>query len=589
MFTSLRQKLLALLVLPVACLMAAAGLAAFFMTRDALLERWRDSALLSLEGAAHGVDMRLGRVIGLVELLGSAGPGSEQGADAQWLLERLRAEPGVLRADIAWLPETGGGAGPDGSMGRGRGMGAGGMPSQGQMRGRRFHRTQVEKVDAPRLDTQAGQRTVTLSFALDDEQGRDVGRLNAVVSFDHLMGGVQHLSWWKSRQAFLVSLDGRVLASREDSGGGLPGPAGDPFVRRVIGELERVPSGALFGEGHPPDMVAGFYRLSRAPWSLLLFARGREILAPIIAYRDMFFQAGAVAVLVIAGLIWLLGGRLVSGVRRVSTAAEEVAAGRYGQPLPPAGRDEVGRLVQSFNAMLAGLKERDLIRNTFGRYVDPAVARRLLGGGEAIRMGGRRRTVAVVMSDVRGFTPLLESLSPEQSISLVNRMLAPLIEAVQAHGGVIVDFLGDAVLAFFEPLDQAVEEAAARAVASALAMQEAAAGFNRERRPEGAPEVMIGVGVHLGEVVVGNIGSEARTKYGIVGAPVNYTQRLESAAGAGQVVASEAVARALGERLAVAGVLERTLKGVEGTQTLYLVAGLLPSDHDGKGDLENGK
>ena len=99
--------------------------------------------------------------------------------------------------------------------------------------------------------------------------------------------------------------------------------------------------------------------------------------------------------------------------------------------------------------MVAGLKERDFISNTFGRYVDQEIARELLSRPEASRMGGEKREVVILFSDVRGFTPLAESLSPEVIIHLVNRHFSRMIEVIQAHRGIIVDFLGDAILAFF--------------------------------------------------------------------------------------------------------------------------------------------
>ena len=114
-------------------------------------------------------------------------------------------------------------------------------------------------------------------------------------------------------------------------------------------------------------------------------------------------------------------------------------------------RDEIGQLTLSFNDMIAGLKERDFISNTFGRYVDQDIARELLSRPEASRMGGVKREVVILFADIRGFTPLAETLSPEATLQLVNRHFARMIEVIQTHRGIIVDFLGDAILAFFDP------------------------------------------------------------------------------------------------------------------------------------------
>jgi adenylate cyclase len=135
---------------------------------------------------------------------------------------------------------------------------------------------------------------------------------------------------------------------------------------------------------------------------------------------------------------------VVVSIRRIADKATHVAKGDYGEPLAVASKDEIGQLTASFNDMIAGLKERDFISNTFGRYVDHEIARELLSGPEASRMGGVKREVVILFADVRGFTPIAETLSPEVTINLVNRHFARMIDVIQAHRGIIVDFLGDA-------------------------------------------------------------------------------------------------------------------------------------------------
>ena len=184
--------------------------------------------------------------------------------------------------------------------------------------------------------------------------------------------------------------------------------------------------------------------------------------------------------------------------------------------------------------MVEGLKERDFVANTFGRYVDPEIAKKLMQLPEASRMGGEKREVAILMSDIRGFTPFSESISPDRIISFLNRYFTRLIDVVQRHQGIIVDFFGDGILVFFDPLDAPVEPVIRKSVSCALAMQRAMARFNREMKDEGFFEFRTGIGINAGEVVVGNIGSETRAKYGIVGSPVNITHRVSVQGGRGR-------------------------------------------------------
>ena len=181
----------------------------------------------------------------------------------------------------------------------------------------------------------------------------------------------------------------------------------------------------------------------------------------------LYYLAGGILCLAVILLLIRLGVRpVVMAIRGIATKAGLVARGDYGDPLPVASRDEIGQLTASFNDMVAGLKERDFISNTFGRYVDPEIARELLSRPEASRLGGEKREVVILFSDVRGFTPLAETLSPEATIHLINRHFARMIEVIQAHRGIIVDFLGDAILAFFDPLEGPVEPVVGRAMAA---------------------------------------------------------------------------------------------------------------------------
>ncbi len=212
--------------------------------------------------------------------------------------------------------------------------------------------------------------------------------------------------------------------------------------------------------------------------------------------------------------------------------------------------------------------------SSLGRYVDREIARELLRRPEATRLGGEKREVAILISDLRRFTPLAESLSPEATLGLLNRYFGAMIAVVQKHHGIIVDFFGDGMLVFFDPLDGAVVPKVQQALRCAMEMQNTLVHFNRERREEQLPELQMGIGLNAGEVVVGNLGSETRAKYGIVGAAVNVTQRIQSLAQGGEVVLSERVYRYTQGQLIIKDTVRVSLKGVQEPVTLYKVGGL---------------
>jgi class 3 adenylate cyclase len=342
---------------------------------------------------------------------------------------------------------------------------------------------------------------------------------------------------------------------------------------KILEEIKEKSFGTALGSGHPPDLVSGFYRISQAPWIVILFAPGEKILAPIVRFRKYYALAGIVCIAFIVVLIRFVGGRMVASIRDISYAAEQVADGNYGKSLLVKSADELGQLAESFNTMVDGLKERDFISNTFGRYVDEEIAKELLSRPEAARLGGEKRQVAILMSDIRGFTLVSESLSPEKVITLLNHYFSHMIVVIQKHQGIIVDFFGDGVLAFFDPLDRPIPSTVYRAVQCALEMQNDIKAFNAEMEEESLPQLEMGIGLNAGEVIVGNIGSEIRAKYGIVGSAVNITQRIQSKAKGGEVVISESVYHHLSEEIEIKRSMSTSLKGIQDEVKLFVIDG----------------
>jgi len=217
-------------------------------------------------------------------------------------------------------------------------------------------------------------------------------------------------------------------------------------------------------------------------------------------------------------------------------------------------KEEIRRLAEDLELRNA------FIRSLFGRYVSEEVVTGLLASPEGPKLGGEHRRVTLLMSDLRGFTPLTEGLSPEQVLRLLNSYLATMADVILAHQGTIDEFVGDGILAIFgAPL--ARPDDGRRAVACAVAMQAAIVGLNESNEAEGLPHLEMGVAVHAGEVIVGNIGSERRAKYGVVGSAVNRAGRIESFTVGGQVLISDAALEEAGEGVRVGARLAIDAKG----------------------------
>ncbi len=214
------------------------------------------------------------------------------------------------------------------------------------------------------------------------------------------------------------------------------------------------------------------------------------------------------------------------------------------------------------------------IRETFGRYLSDEIVDRLIDSPEGLKLGGEKRYLSIMMADLRGFTSIGERLPAETVVQMINIFLGRMTKVIQQHQGTIDEFIGDAILAIFgAPLQR--DDDALRAVRCAIEMQRAMQDVNREYLALGFPVVEMGIGINSGEVIVGNIGSTKRTKYGVVGRVVNTTSRIESYTIGGQILISDSTRVACQDVLRIDGQMEVMPKGLSKPITIYDVGGLL--------------
>ncbi|MFZ9886960.1 MAG: adenylate/guanylate cyclase domain-containing protein [Myxococcota bacterium] len=236
--------------------------------------------------------------------------------------------------------------------------------------------------------------------------------------------------------------------------------------------------------------------------------------------------------------------------------------------------DTFGQLASDFNEMVEGLRQREHLKDTFGRYVTKQIADEILGG--RIALGGERRTATVLFSDIRGFTSLSEQLSPEEVVQLLNEYLEHMVACVFEHGGVLDKFIGDAVMAVFgAPRSKgSVAADAGAAVACAVAMSTRLDELNQQRRLRGEPPLEIGIGVSTGELVAGNIGSPLRMEYTVIGDTVNLSSRLEGMTKqlGTRIALSEATAHLVRDRYAVEPKERMAVRGRSRTEEVYVMA-----------------
>lgn len=213
------------------------------------------------------------------------------------------------------------------------------------------------------------------------------------------------------------------------------------------------------------------------------------------------------------------------------------------------------------------------IRHTFGRYLSAEIVNILLETPEGVKLGGERRTITILTCDLRGFTAVSESLPPEEVVKILNYYLGFMANIITEYQGTIDEFMGDGILVLFgAPVMR--KDDADRAIACGLAMQLAMEEINKQMTLWGYSPLKMGIGINTGEVVVGNIGSEKRTKYGIVGSEVNLTYRIESYTKGREILISEKTLNILQCKVEIAETKRVSPKGVKEPINIYKIIGI---------------
>lgn len=281
------------------------------------------------------------------------------------------------------------------------------------------------------------------------------------------------------------------------------------------------------------------------------------------------FVLFAIAMLLLARI----SKRLTKPITQLATASEEIGKGKYqGLDLPPVEKrhDEIATLTRSFQKMVDSLRDREKIRGVLNKVVSKEIASTILSS--SIELGGEIRTLTMLFSDIRGFTPLSETMPPQKLISLLNTYMTRMCRIIDETHGVVDKFVGDEIMALYgAPL--ALNKHAEQAISASLLMMASLREWNKERG-EKEPQITVGIGVHTGDAFAGNMGAEDRLNYTVVGANVNLAARLCSVAKPMQILVSETTYRSLEnpQKFHFQALPPVTLKGIDTPVSVYEVS-----------------
>ncbi|AEI40196.1 CHASE2 domain-containing protein [Paenibacillus mucilaginosus] len=379
----------------------------------------------------------------------------------------------------------------------------------------------------------------------------------------------------------------------------LPGkPQGEALIRWTAGEydFETIPFTSVIKGAIPPEVfkdrlvligytvtgadegitpVEKHMHLVYAHANLLHQILSGELVAPVRRGIDL---ALAVFVMLVLGLMtWRMseiGGALLAlGVFLLLLAGQFVlfaASDQYLDTLPALACGLIAYLGNIAMKTYFESKQRQYITRQFGRYISPDLVREIARSEQDIRLGGISKELTVLFLDVRGFTPLSEKLKPEEVVDLLNMMFNLITERALRNRGTIDKFIGDAAMILFNaPLD--VPDHPYRAVKTAYEIQEGMRRVREEVRDKYGVDIAVGIGIHTGEVVVGNIGSYLRMEYTAIGDNVNTAARIESSTQPNQILVSEATYARTGGAFAYRDAGEKLMKGKSLPLRLYEV------------------
>ena len=271
-------------------------------------------------------------------------------------------------------------------------------------------------------------------------------------------------------------------------------------------------------------------------------------------------------------VVFFFGKSLTTPIVRLVGATKKIKAGQYHVDIEPVSRDEIGELTASFIEMGRGLEEREKMKDAFGKFVNQEIAEQVLKG--ELQLGGERKVAAVFFSDIRRFTAISEKMEPEEVVEFLNEYMTRMVGCVNETFGVVDKFIGDAIMAIWgTPVSRGNDTE--NAVNAALLMRKELLEFNRDRGGDKRPIIQIGCGINTGPVLAGQIGSNDRMEYTVIGDTVNLASRIEALNKpfGTDILISEDSYELVKDLYRMEPMQKIKVKGKEGSQQIYAVLG----------------
>ncbi len=298
-----------------------------------------------------------------------------------------------------------------------------------------------------------------------------------------------------------------------------------PAVQFLQGQETKAGFSIYANNATKHEYFGAYSKLDVGSTAIVVELEKDKALESVIRLRITAALIAGIIILVALLLVYFFAKTISEPIRALRDAAEKIKSGDYHTRLTPRSGDEVGALTQSFNEMAVGLEEREKLKGALGKFVNPEIAEKAMKG--ELKLGGERRTATIFFSDIRSFTAISEQLQPEEVVEFLNAYMTIMVKIIGDHNGIVDKFIGDAIMAVWG-VPESKGNDALNAVNATIEMRRALLEFNKGRGSAKKPIIKIGCGLNTGAVLAGQIGSEDRLDYTVIGDAVNLASRVET-------------------------------------------------------------
>ncbi len=410
-----------------------------------------------------------------------------------------------------------------------------------------------------------------LGFPILDQNQFVLGTAIAILRVETIAKNFMGAEGGGITRSFLVDASGKILMHPD---GAFVQTARDmnkhPGVERLFSS--KTQKGLLRYQYEKEDAFAAYERIPTMNAGVITTIPADKALEGVktVQYRSLLISLAILSLMMI--LIYFFALTLSAPIKKLVVASREIEEGNYETSLKSKSNDEIGDLTNSFNHMAKGLGEREKLKGALGKFVNEEIANQVLAG--ELKLGGDMAHATIFFSDIRSFTAISEKLTPAQVVEFLNDYMTRMVGIVGKTNGVVDKFIGDAIMAVWgAPVSHGND--AENCVNAALMMRRELIEFNKDRGGPGKPIIKIGAGINTGEVLAGQIGSEDRLEYTVIGDAVNLASRIESLNkpfGTDVLISSETLS-AVDGIFHVVPMQKIKVKGKEEPQQIYAVLG----------------